>query len=256
MKKATRFISYGFLFSISLFVLSSCEKDSTEDNGGVEDTRSLRIEIDTKIAGEDFKINEVYKDYKDRDFRVELLKFYMNNMIVVDDAGNEVLLKDVALYNASESDVLSITVDDVPAGTYTKFKTGLGLNSEVNALNPADYESSHPLSLDNQMYWGWASKYKFVVVEGRVDAGTGSLESIFAYHSGTDELFRNMEVDLVDFEVKETGTSVLQLNVNIDEMFQGSGGTLDFVDENSSHTTSNIEYVIKLTDNMINAFYQ
>ena len=253
MKKAKRFLSYGFLFSISLFVFSSCEKDSDSET---EDTRSLRIEIDTKIAGEDFKINEVYKDYKDRDFRIELLKFYMNTMMVVDVGGNEVLLKDIALYNASMDDVLSITVDDVPAGTYTTFKTGLGLSSEINALNPADYESSHPLSLDNQMYWGWASKFKFVVVEGRVDAGTGSIESIFAYHSGTDDLYRNMEVDIQDFEVKETGISVLKINVNVDEMFQGNGGTLDFVDENSSHTTSNIEYVIKLTDNMINAFYR
>ena len=253
MKKAKRFLSYGFLFSISLFVFSSCEKDSDSET---EDTRSLRIEIDTKIAGEDFKINEVYKDYKDRDFRIELLKFYMNTMMVVDVGGNEVLLKDIALYNASMDGVLSITVDDVPAGTYTTFKTGLGLSSEINALNPADYESSHPLSLDNQMYWGWASKFKFVVVEGRVDAGTGSIESIFAYHSGTDDLYRNMEVDIQDFEVKETGISVLKINVNVDEMFQGNGGTLDFVDENSSHTTSNIEYVIKLTDNMINAFYR
>lgn len=250
MKKAKRFLSYGFLFSISLLALSSCEKDDNSE----DEKRSLRIEIDTKIGGEDFELNEVYKDYKDRDFRIELLRFYMNNMTIVNADGTEVLLKDIALYNASESDVLSITLDDVPAGTYTKFTSGLGLSSEINGLNPADFESAHPLSLDNQMYWGWASKYKFVVVEGRVDAGTGSLESAFAYHSGTDELYRTMEVDLENFELKESGTTVLQLNVNVDQMFQGNGGTLDFVEENSSHTTSNIEYVIKLTDNMINAF--
>lgn len=254
MKKAKRFISYGFLFSFSFLALTSCEKDSTETEVE-EDTTSLRIEIDTKIAGQDFEVNEVYKDYKNRDFRIELLRFYLNNITLVDASGAEVLLKDVALYNAEENDVLSITVDDIPSGAYTKLKAGLGLTSDVNAISPSEYVSSHPLSLDNQMYWGWASMYKFVVVEGRVDAGTGSLESVFAYHSGTDALHRNMAVDLNNFEVKETGTSVLQLNLNVDEMFQGDGGSLDFVEETSSHTTSNVEYVIKLSDNMINAFY-
>lgn len=250
MKKATRFISYGFIFSFFMLGLSSCEKDDEKDSN-----TQLRIEIDTKIAGEDFEINQVYKDYKDRDFRIELFKFYLNNISLVNESGESWLLKDIAIYDAGKSDVLEITIDDASVGTFTHFKAGLGLDEATNNEDPSDYESAHPLSIDNQMYWGWASKFKFVVVEGRVDDGSGSLSSLFAYHSGTNELHRNLEVSLNDFTVESGKTNVLSLNLDVDKMFEGSAGTLDFVDENTSHTTSNFEYVLKMTDNMKAAFY-
>ena len=54
----------------------------------------------------------------------------------------------------------------------------------MNASDPSDFDSSHPLSIANNTYWSWASKYKFFMLEGRVDSQSDGIDATFSYHSG------------------------------------------------------------------------
>jgi len=124
----------------------------------------------------------------------------------------------------------------------------------MNASDPADFSSSHPLSIAQNTYWTWASKYKFFMLEGRVDTlGTQNPDVIFSYHSGFDSLYREITIPIEDLFVTSDGDSLI-LEFDLGTAINGDSGVIDFVDESFSHSESDFEIVERISNNLVNSF--
>jgi hypothetical protein len=243
-----RFIHYfGFVL---LFCFSSCEKESLE-------TPSLVVPFDvsfeTYIKNSPFVLSESYKDHQGRSYRVEMLKFYLSNWALEKKDGSMVSFGDVNLIDYSSG--INVEIQSfIDTGTYVNLHFGFGLDATTNAINPIEYESSHPLSLVQNTYWTWASTYKFFMLEGRVDSsGHQNTTKTFSYHTGSDALYRKIKVPLNDCHVMANGVA-LELQMQLDKVLKGSYGTIDFVSEPYSHSEDDIEIAQTLSNNFYEAF--
>ena len=233
------------LFSLILF--GACDKDECSD-------AQLNLSFSTNINQDQLVLNDVlYDDYMGRKFRVELLKFYFSNCVLEKQDGTLVPIVDVALVDYASTSPLSIDID-VETGNYINLHFAVGLDSLMNASDPVDFDSSHPLSIVNNTYWSWASKYKFFMLEGRVDSQSDGIpDATFSYHSGFNSLYREITVPLNNFNISSDGAALL-LELNLESVLHGEVGVIDFVSEPFSHSENDYEILETISNNLVNAF--
>lgn len=238
---------YLIFILLSLMLFVACDKDDCSH-------AQLNLSFSTKINQDQLVLNDVlYDDYTGRKFRVELLKFYFSNCILEKQDGTLVPLIDVTLVDYASTSPLSIDID-IETGNYINLHFAVGLDSLMNASDPSDFQSSHPLSIANNTYWSWASKYKFFMLEGRVDSQSdGITDATFSYHSGFNNFYREITIPLNDFNITSNGKDML-LELNLDSVLYGESGILDFVNEPNAHSQNDYEILEIISDNLLNAF--
>tara|TARA_B100000900_G_C20511616_1_gene688263 strand:- start:358 stop:1104 length:747 start_codon:yes stop_codon:yes gene_type:complete len=233
------------LFSLILF--GACDKDDCSH-------AQLNLSFSTNINQDQLVLNDVlYDDYMGRKFRIELLKFYFSNCVLEKQDGTLVPIVDVALVDYASTSPLSIDID-VETGNYINLHFAVGLDSLMNFSDPSDFDSSHPLSISNNTYWSWASKYKFFMLEGRVDSQSdGIADATFSYHSGFNSFYREITISLNDFNINSDGAAVL-LELNLESVLYGEAGIIDFVIEPNAHSLNDYETLEIISNNLLNAF--
>jgi hypothetical protein len=155
---------------------------------------------------------------------------------------------------------ISLDLDSIPAGTYTKVKFGLGISQD-----------SYLLGLDNQghfwsqasnagMTWSWAAGYIFVVMEGKY--GVESPETVFANHTGnmgevaengTPDLYR--EVELVfptALQVSGQGLPAIHIIADFNQFL--SGETDIWLDETNQVGMGSSEHLEIVSNNLSKMF--
>jgi len=235
----------------SMLLFNACEKEELKH----ECKRGpFHLSFNTLVNGEQFVLNDtLYEDYLGRKYRVELLKFYLSNWALEKQDGSMVSFGAVNLVDYSSENTLNIDAI-IDTGLYINLHFGVGLDPLMNASDPADFESSNPLSIAQNTYWSWASKYKFFMFEGRVDTlGGQDPNVIFSYHSGFDTLYREITVHLQDLFITSEADSIV-LEMDLARVINGDDGIVDFVDEPFSHSLSDFEIVETISNNLSNAF--
>lgn len=160
-----------------------------------------------------------------------------------------------ATQNTAENAALgtSYTITDVPKGDYTGLKLNLGISSQENSTQPADYDSSNPLSNTGEYWAGWSS-YIFHKTEGKMDTnGDGEFDTNIALHIGSDEAFRSGEV-LGDLTVKGGEMNTITLTVDILDIYRKNGAPFDFVERPQVHHQGHLPQVLPLMDRIIEGF--
>jgi len=235
----------------SMLLFNACEKEELKH----ECKRGpFHLSFNTLVNGEQFVLNDtLYEDYLGRKYRVELLKFYLSNWALEKQDGSMVSFGAVNLVDYSSENTLNIDAI-IDTGLYVNLHFGVGLDPLMNASDPADFESSNPLSIAQNTYWSWASKYKFFMFEGRVDTlGGQDPDVIFSYHSGFDTLYREITVNLQDLFITSEADSIA-LEMDLARVINGDDGIVDFVDKPFSHSLSDFEIVETISNNLSNAF--
>lgn len=80
----------------------------------------------------------------------------------------------------------TIRLDGIPSGEFSTIRFLVGLNTNLNHANPAQFPPSHPLNPDlDGLYWGWQGGYVFLALEGLWRNSAGELDG-WAYHLARD----------------------------------------------------------------------
>ena len=176
-------------------VIVSCKRDVVSEEANVTFT------IKANFDGAPLTLYEEYNNVTDYGMVVEQLKLYLSDMRLVDDNGNETLLSELEYFDYSDGN-LSRTFS-IESGNYTALKCGLGVPTELNGtsdpdFDPVVYPPGHPLALANNMYWAWATGYRFMIFEGRVDTTPGDIDTTdfattYSIHLGRDTTFLPLE---------------------------------------------------------------
>ena len=156
---------------------------------------------------------------------VDLFHFYVSDL----RAGDQ-LLSDVLFVDPSDSAFSTYTLDLQRKADEISF--GLGVPSDMNAMDPTSFETTHPLSSAYAMYWTWASKYRFLKAEGRFNAGgdltNAATNSGIIWHTGTDALYRTRT-----FDVSVRPGDRLVVKIDLDFLL----GNVSLANDGFTHTT-------------------
>jgi len=154
---------------------------------------SVFLNIYHKLGDADFALNQAAKNNMDHDFEISRLEYYISEISLVHDGGNETLIDDLwVLVNAATKTEVDLGEHDI--STIEKIIFHIGVDPDHNHLDPSIYNGSHPLSPKSpSMHWGWTAGYRFVALEGQ---GGVNLNQLVELHGLGDINYFTTEIDL------------------------------------------------------------
>ncbi|HEX2615978.1 MAG TPA: MbnP family protein [Flavobacteriales bacterium] len=241
----------------TLCLLAACKRDPevpepTQPPGAALGT--VKLTVVPVWNGGPFDKNVVYHNAAGQRVQVQVLKFYLAPLNLLDASGEH------QLFEADLFDVVNgsqTRVVKAPISTYSVLRFGVGLPEYLNHGDITLIDPNAPLGNNSGMYWTWATMYRFALFEGRFDTltgATGPLPYQFAYHTGMDTLYRRDVLPLA-LEVDSTDTARITLQVDVARFFTNGTDTLDLTEGASFHgEVSNLGLGIRIADLERDAF--
>lgn len=243
--------TFHFLTMISIAVVlqsfSGCSGGDPEPDPVIKEP--INIHIKHFYNGQALEFNHIYKSPQNNDMWFTKKKYYLSNIVGVKSDGSKELIADVGLINAFENS--STISGNIVRGNYTAIMFDLGVRQDLNAMDPATFVVSHPLSVTNNMYWGWSTQYIFSKVEG-YEIGQQDTAS-FVIHTGTQGLYRPEVSVARKFTLGSGGTDVT-VNLDLYALLKQNDYTFDLIQDGQSHTVDNKPLAVQYMDNFENAF--
>lgn len=156
--------------------------------------KNVKIKFLHQYDSQAFVIGQDYTDGQGRVVNFSRAEFYLSELELVHDGGQTMDL-------SSEYQLVRPNVSDHDLGmrnitTFEGINYSLGVDSATNHADPSLYPIDHPLALQNpSMHWGWASGYRFLVLDGMVDTDNDNIpDTGFEMHVVGDEYLRNVSV--------------------------------------------------------------
>jgi hypothetical protein len=206
--------------------LASCKKEHEPDPApdpapAPPSQGTVRLSFAFMNGDDAFDMSATYQDGAGHGVRFSKLKFYVSDIHLSDDAGNEVaeFHDTYLLVDASAAENLFTLGSIDPAHVHEAHLT-LGLEPDVNHADPLTAE--FPLDQPD-MHWSWnpTQGYKFLNMEGKVDGNDdGDFDDAedveFTYHCATDDLLREAHVHIhADVDAGATETMAAKVDVGI-----------------------------------------
>jgi hypothetical protein len=190
-------------------------------------------------------------NFSSNKYNIDLLKYYVSNITLVDDQGIATNYHNYNLIDASSASSLSFPLSaDVPNKNYRKLVFYIGVNEEQNhtgaqegALNPS-----------NGMIWTWSFGYIFFKLEGHYGANLAAPSVPYRQHLGTDSAFTKVELPIwIDLKGKDKKISV---NFDVDKALGiDASSAIDFTtDGDRQSNTGDKAWIDKLSANLSNSF--
>lgn len=243
---------------ISLLLLTGCTKD---DEGPTDEPAELSIMFLPMVGNQEMQIAQPYVNVDGYPFFVKDLNFYLSNIRLIAEDSSIVPLSDIEIFsirNHRTSDTYTI-----PYGKYVGIAYDLGVPASMNSPeNPdfsiGDFDSGHPLSESNGMFWSWQGGYRFFSIEGFCDTvpNTSAILPIsYGLHTGLDTLYREIPPFSRIFDVGSNDVALISFKINLDTFFLNENSHIDLKYENQFHgNMSSLPLGIKVADNSAACF--
>jgi hypothetical protein len=210
-------ISYWLLLSFLVLSISSCKDDNKEG--------SFTVHFKAFYDGQPVSMFTSKPFTSPQQLQFSHLSFLISDFVLLDQSSTE-NLKETELVDLSFDDINSadegftIRVDHLPAKNYTGLRFGIGVPPDQNAKNPADFPSNHPLS-NSGYYWQAWNSYIFMKTEGHIDTlGTGAFDLGFAFHTGTDELYRIVS-SAIPITIEDGQNKEIDIRLDYKDLLEG-----------------------------------
>ncbi|MFN2428968.1 MAG: MbnP family protein [Cryomorphaceae bacterium] len=234
MKKALSILFQALLLIAFAVLFTACEED--EDRDG---TSLIIMTFDPRYDGTELGIGDRMENVHGYPVELTDMKFYISN-IKLHTFGGTMALSDIELLDMRDNQRAIEFM--VPSASYSGISFDLGVPPNLNGTQNPDfmtsiYDPNHPLSESNGMYWTWQSGYRFFSFEGRCDTVPNAGELLpmtFAFHTGTDTLFRSLPVFDKSISLQPDDVTVIPFAVDVDRIF-ASSDTIDLGYERQFH---------------------
>jgi hypothetical protein len=232
------------IFSTSFFW--SCKEDDQEG--------TLTIHFKAVYDGQPLQTFTTLPFENNQQLQFTHLSMFIADLELAKASGQE-SLRDIELVDLSYDNATTaaagytLTIQNVPADTYTGISFGVGVPADLNAMKPADFPSSHPLS-KTAYYWEAWQSYIFSKTEGRLDTlNNGNLDLGFALHVGSDPLYSILQA-AIPIEIEDGQETSLEIVVDYKILLQG----IDIKSNPQNHNPSDLDNITALVNNMGDAF--
>ncbi len=205
------------LILIASISFLSCKKNQDIDDPNQNiSTSNLSIQFHHKIDGQAIEKDKlIYTNEAGNLYSVNLLKYYISDVRLINDQGEEFKLNNYDLINAFDStgNFSSIEANNVPYGKYISMRFALGIDSIRNHTGAQDGD----LDPIHDMIWSWNIGYLFFKHEGffiNTNGDTVKME----YHLGTDVAYTNITVP-IDMKIN-SNNKILNIDFNLNNMYK------------------------------------
>lgn len=185
------FFAFFLAFSFTLF---SCEKeDETEPEIDPNKKGMVEIKFDNIMGQDDFELGTDYTNAANETFKVDLLQYYISNIILKSEDGSEYIIpQEESYFLIKESDATTqkIQLSNIPEGNYNEITFTVGVDSLRNTMSPAERTGVLDVGVEGagkEMYWSWNSGYIFFKMEGNstaIETTDTNPDGKFRYHIG------------------------------------------------------------------------
>jgi hypothetical protein len=178
----------GFVVMV-LLLSNACKQKSS--NPITNPTGNVSIHFNHQVGGSNLVQGEmIYTNQAGNMYSIDLLKYFVTNIILVKDDGHEFKLKNYDLINAFDPNFLNIDATNVPNGNYTAMKFLVGIDKVNNqTAGTGDLDPRYNMS------WSWNFGYIFFKHEGTYKNTIGVTEAI-TQHLGTDEALMSVNIPI------------------------------------------------------------
>ena len=180
MKNIKTIFAAAILFT-AIMSTSSCKKDKDDLTG----TGPVTIEFDNRFGDGPLNFGTAYTNQNGEEVTLNLFNYYVSNFVLVKEDGTEYIVPKDECYHLVRHDVAathSLTINNVPAGEYTKVKFIIGVDSLKSTSDVSARTGALDVATNGDMYWAWNSGYIFVKMEGTSPAA--GMGGTFMYHIG------------------------------------------------------------------------
>jgi cytochrome c peroxidase len=214
---------------------------------------TLQIEITPKLAGEAIQPASLrYQNSAGENFSITRVSYLASEFALQRDDGSWLELSNsVAWFDVSQNRN-SYRIETVPPGDYRGVRFLIGLNTNLNHADPAQFSPAHPLNpnLDG-LHWSWQGGYIFMAVEGLWRNAAGELDG-WAYHLARDT---NSTRIALSARLAITNETKLDLDFDVASLLN-SPRPLSFArDGSSTHSRDGDPVLAALTANLLGAFH-
>jgi hypothetical protein len=241
----------NFLFILALAILvlaNSCKpgKDTTNTTPG---PGNATIKFAVKANGNALQVGAAPNIINSlgQKFSVNVLKYYISSIRLMDDKGVETNLNNNSLLSVDLTNPKSeIAFPNLPAGNYTSIQFNFGLDAATNAQANGSGDLDH----FQGMWWG-TEKYLFLKHEGNY-IDKNNMNSSLLFHIGSDYAYEpNITLPISGLTI-DRNTKTILIDFNIDKMYDG----VDFNINNNmmSAPKDDAEILDVLTTNIKTAF--
>lgn len=247
MKKILK-LTLNFLLLGLMIGVVSCKKNGEINNA------DLTISFQNQVNGVNIGLNQPYRNAANVDVNFETFQFYLSDITIVNSNGDARLVSEIELFKFDETGKSNLDFR-VPFGDYESIQFGIGVKKTLNEMDPSSFsDADHPLNITQNTYWGWASMYRFIMMEGRYDANLdGVFEGTFAYHTGREASYRTFSVNQ-EFKIDKKDQNSLNFSIDLYQLLEKSGNSVNVVTEPYYHGgTENEDISTRISDNMAGA---
>ena len=196
----------------------------------------LTLNVTLMMDGEPLDWDASYTNAAGQDFTINLLKFYVSNVALVNADGSEVALEGLELASFEPGDATTdatFMTLEAPEGSYSGIRFDIGVPRDLNHLDATLQDA--PLGVDAGMYWAWNPGYIFYRLEGQTEVAGATQPWLL--HMGTDAFrlpvrIQDLLTGTVTVDVPAEGTEIA-FDLDLMKTFaQGTnGGTYDFAND-------------------------
>jgi len=226
-----------FLLLLTGLTFSSCNKDEEE-----EGLAKVLLTFDPRYEGESIQLADRFTEVHNYPVEFTSMKFYLSNIKLL-SGGEAIELSEIEIISVDDNQV--VLEYEVPSGSYTGVEFDMGVPKELNGIEESNedfllslFDANHPLNEDEGMYWNWNTGYRFFSFEGNcdtADVGSDPLSMQFAFHSGTDTLYREIPTFNGSFSVSRNQTKVIPFEIDLGTVFASPTDTIDLQYERAFH---------------------
>ena len=194
---------------------------------------TLRIDISHEFGGQPLTLNSL--KYKATEtFSISRLSYLLSELALQKDNGTWQELPNQFAFIDANFHRTSFALKDVPAGTYKSLRFSVGVPSEANHGDPAQYPADHPLNPNlDKLHWNWTGGYIFMALEGKYRNAAKELKG-FVYHLANDQNLSRIQL-AANFRVKNT--TALGLSFDLEKLFTHPRALSFEADGNSTHSS-------------------
>ncbi len=239
---------YACLLVIALILVAGCSKDKKG---------TLQVTFRGTFGGDPLVMYENHDYMNGQRIQFTRSEFFASDLHLVDASGNTYPLSDIELISLSHTTLADatqgtvLTFTDIPEGAYSDLQFGYGVAADINTTNPSDYPSSSPLSNTGRYWIPWTS-YIFSKTEGFLDTlvdGSDNPDLGFAYHTGTDAMYRQVSIGTTVNIVNNTTTNVI-FTLDHSKMLGLPDTPIDIKAKPQNHNPQDTAYLFKIVDNL------
>jgi hypothetical protein len=183
--------------------------------------QNVFITLAPKVAGSDMTIGTDLTNLSGVAFNLEYFDYYLSNLHVIHDGGQDLDLSDTVFLIEPTNYVLYLGYLNVTNIEQINF--GVGVPSNLNtqsgseAIDISLYPIGHPLSFqDPSMHWGWTSGYTHMIIGGQADSNTDGIpDAIFQLHNLGDNNYLPFQLPVLQTQSSINKIDIF-VNCNVD----------------------------------------